>query len=193
MQAFSKKKSNVGAEANFCFSSLKFGHFREVTEFNLVISCKNRDVQLTLQALESENVWITDTGATSHITKHKIGGINHRGTTVTTRGFIGESIIPELEMDIPIKYIGKDGLEIKAELKDVQVNKNFNFNLFSVPEMLKKGYLLSEKEKCMKLKKGAPKFTFESVIRTRGGALYCAIFKRQETQLLESFNVASVV
>jgi hypothetical protein len=45
----------------------------------------------------------------------------------------------------------------------------------------------------MKLKKGAHKFTFESDIRTRGGALCCAIFKRQETQLPESFNVASVV
>jgi hypothetical protein len=53
-----------------------------------------------------------DTGATSHVTKHKIGGINHRGTTVKTRGFIRESINPELEMDILVKYIGKDGLEI---------------------------------------------------------------------------------
>jgi hypothetical protein len=49
----------------------------------------------------------------------------------------------------------KDGLEIKAELEDVQVNKHYNFNLFSVTKMLKKGYLLSENEKSMKLKKGA--------------------------------------
>ena len=90
-------------EANFCFSSLDFGHLREVIEFNLVISCKNGDVQLTLQALESENVWSADTGATSHVTKHKIGGINHRGTTVKTRGFVEELINLELEMDIPVK------------------------------------------------------------------------------------------
>ncbi len=134
-----------------------------------------------------------DTGTTSHITKHKIGGINHRGTTVNTRGFVRELINPELEMDILVKYIGKDGLEIKAELKDMQVNKNFNFNLFSVTKMLKKGYLLSRNKKCMKLKKGAHEFTFESVIRTRGGVLYCAIFKKQETQLPESFDEASVV
>jgi hypothetical protein len=96
-------------------------------------------------------------------------------------------------MDIPVKDIEKDGLEIKAELKDVQINKNFNFNLFSVTKMLKKGYLLSGNKKCMKLKKGAHELTFQSVIRTRGGALYCVIFKRQETQLPETFNVASVV
>jgi hypothetical protein len=74
----------------------------------------------------------------------------------------------------------------------MQVIKNFNSKLFTVTKMLKKGYLLSGNEKCMKLKKGAHKFTFESVIRTRGGALYCAIFKRQEMQLPESFDVASV-
>jgi hypothetical protein len=128
MEANSKQKSSVEAGANFCFSSLNFGHLREVTEFNLVITCKNEDVQLTLQALEYENVWITDTRATSHVTKHKIGGINNRGMTVKTREFIGELIYPEMEMDILVKYIGKDGLEINAELKDVQVNKTFNFN-----------------------------------------------------------------
>jgi hypothetical protein len=181
MQTNSKQKSSVEAEANFCFSSLNFGHLREVTEFNLVISFKNRDVLLTHQALESENVWILDTGATSHITKHKIGGFDHCGMTVKTRGFVGESINPELEMDILVKYIRKNGLEIKAELKEVQVNENFNFNLFSVTKMLQKGYLLSANEKCIKLKKGAHVFTFESVIRTRGETLYCAIFKRQET------------
>jgi hypothetical protein len=67
MQANSKQKSSIEAEANVCFSFLNFGHLREVTEFNLVISCKIGDVQLTLQALESENMWIVDTRATSHV------------------------------------------------------------------------------------------------------------------------------
>jgi hypothetical protein len=88
MQANSKQKLSVEAEANFCFSSLNFGHLSKVREFNLVIFCENGNVQLTLQALESEKVWIADTGATSQATKHKIGGINHRGTTVKTRGFV---------------------------------------------------------------------------------------------------------
>jgi hypothetical protein len=137
MQANSKQKSSVEAEANFCSSSLYFGHLREVTEFNLFISCKNGDAQLTLQALESENLWIADTRARCHVTKHKIGGINHLGTTVKSRGFLGELMNPELEIDILVKYIGKNGLKINVELKDVQVNKNFNFNLFSVTKMLK--------------------------------------------------------
>jgi hypothetical protein len=147
MQSNSEQKSSVEAGANFCFSSLNFGHLSEVTEFNLVIFCGNGVVKLTLQAVESENVWITDTGATSHVTKHKIRGINQLGTTVKPRGIIRELINLELEMDILVKYIGKDGLEINAELKDMQVNENFNFNLFSMTKMPKKGYLLSGNKK----------------------------------------------
>jgi hypothetical protein len=75
---------------------------------------------------------------------YKIRGINHRGTTVQTRQFVRELIHPELEMDILVKHIGKDGLEIKAELKVVQVKENFNFNLFNVTKMLKKGCLSIE-------------------------------------------------
>jgi hypothetical protein len=46
IQANCKQKSSVEGEAIFCFSSLNFGHLREVTEFNLIISCENGDVQL---------------------------------------------------------------------------------------------------------------------------------------------------
>jgi hypothetical protein len=69
-------------------------------------------------------------------------------------------------MDIPVKYIGKDGLESSVILKDIQVNENFNFNLFSMTKTLKKGYQLSGNEKFMKLNKGEHEFTFESVIKT---------------------------
>jgi hypothetical protein len=87
-------------------------------------------------------MWIPDTGTTSHITYSRIRGVNHCNTMVETRGFVGESINPDLEMDIPVTYMCDDGKEIEAELKDVQVNEKFNFNLFSVTRMLQKGYIL---------------------------------------------------
>jgi hypothetical protein len=34
------------------------------------------EIRPTLQALNSPNMWIGDTGATKHSTKHKQGGIN---------------------------------------------------------------------------------------------------------------------
>ena len=42
-------------------------------------------------------------------------------------------------MDVLVTYICDDDKEIETELKDVQVNEKFNFNLFSVTQMLQKG------------------------------------------------------
>jgi hypothetical protein len=93
--------------------------------------------------LVDKDMWIVDTGATNHVTYSRIGGVSHCNTTVKTREFIGESINPDLKMDIPATNMRNDGKEIKAELKHVQVNKKFNLNLFSVTRMLQKGYILN--------------------------------------------------
>ncbi len=68
----------------------------------------------------------------SHLTNSRIGGMNHCNMMVETRRFVGESINPDVEMDIPVTYICDNSKEIDAELKDVQVNEKFNFTLFSV-------------------------------------------------------------
>jgi hypothetical protein len=150
-------------------------------------------LQPTMEALINKDMWNADTGATSHITNSKVGGKNHRNTAVKTRGFVGESINPDLEMDIPVKYMCNNGDEIEAELKDVQVNQTFNFNLFSVTRMQQRGYLLKGDAKSTSLEKGKHKFVLDSVIRTWGGALYCARFHRNENPPPQEYNVASVV
>jgi hypothetical protein len=68
--------------------------------------------------------------------------VNRHNTRVKIRGLFGESINPDLEMVIPVTYMCDDGKKIKAELKDVQVNEKFNFNLFSVTRMFQKRYIL---------------------------------------------------
>ncbi len=60
-----------------------------------------------------------------------------------------------------------NGKEIKAELKDMQVNEKFTFNLFSVTRMLQKGYTLKGDTKSITLEKGNHAFMFDSVIWTR--------------------------
>jgi hypothetical protein len=95
-------------------------------------------------------------------------------------------------MDIPVTYTCGNGKEIKAELKDVQVNEKFNFNLFSVTRMLQKGCTLKGGAKSITLEKGNHAFTFDSVIRTWGGALYCARFCRNKNSPSQDCNVASV-
>ncbi len=125
-------------------------------------------LQPTMEGLVDKDAWIVDTGAMSHVTNSKVGGKNHCNTTVKTRGFVGESINPDLEMDIPVTYTCGNGKEIEAELKDVQVNEKFNFNLFSVTTMLQKRYTLKGDAKSITLEKGNHAFVFDSVIRTRG-------------------------
>jgi hypothetical protein len=71
--------------------------------------------------------------------------------TVKTQGFIGELITPDLKMDILVIYIGDDGKQIDAELRHDQVNKKFNFSLFSVTRMLQKGCTLRGDAKSISL------------------------------------------
>ncbi len=65
----------------------------------------------TLQALSSPNMWIGDTGATKHSTKHKQGGINSRPLLSRTRGIYGQAIKPNAEVDLPGVYCDKNGEE----------------------------------------------------------------------------------
>jgi hypothetical protein len=83
--------------------------------------------------LDAQDIWIADTGATSHISKHEGGGQKHHQTSVRTCGSTGETIKPDCEMDIPVIYCDKEGTEkFDVVLGDVQTNERFNFKLFSV-------------------------------------------------------------
>jgi hypothetical protein len=93
--------------------------------------------------LESQDIWIADTGATSHVTKHTEGGRKHCQINVRTHGFAGETIQPDCEMDIPVTYVDVNGTEkFDVMLGEVQTNEKFNYNLFSVTKMPLKGYKL---------------------------------------------------
>ncbi len=105
------------------------------------------DATFTIGAhiLESQDILIADTGATSHVTKHTEGGRKHHQTNVRTCEFAGETIQPECEMDIPVTYVDVNGTEkFNVMLGDIQTNEKFNYNLFSVTKMLLKGYKLKE-------------------------------------------------
>ena len=66
-------------------------------------------IRPTLQALNSPNMWIGDTGATRHSTKYKQGGIDSRPSTSRTREISGQAITPIMEVDLPGIYCDKNG------------------------------------------------------------------------------------
>jgi hypothetical protein len=110
---------------------------------------------------------IADTGATSHVTKHKEGGQKHRQTSVCTRGFAGETIQPDYEMDIPVTYIDKNGTEkFNVILGNVQTNEKFHYNLFSVGKMLLKGYKLEGDKHSLTVSNKTRSIVFDILICT---------------------------
>jgi hypothetical protein len=52
-------------------------------------------------------MWIDDTGATKHSTKHRYGGINSRPSTSRTTGIYGQAV----KLDLPGTYCNKSGKE----------------------------------------------------------------------------------
>jgi hypothetical protein len=91
------------------------------------------EMQPTLQALHSPNIWIGDTGATKHSTKYKQGGINTRPLLSRTRGIYGQAVKPAMEVDIPGVYCDKTGEELFAvKLRCVDVIPESHYNLMSL-------------------------------------------------------------
>ncbi len=68
-------------------------------------------IRPTLQALNSPNMWVGDTGVTKHSTKHKQGEINARPSISKTKGIYGQAVKPSMEVDLPGIYCDKSGAD----------------------------------------------------------------------------------
>ncbi len=105
-------------------------------------------IRPTLQALSSPNMWIGDTGATKHSTKHRQGGINSRLSTSRTRGIYGQAVKPDVEVDLPGIYCDKYGEEqFAAKLRNVDVIPESHYNLISITQLMEKGHSLKVNKK----------------------------------------------
>ncbi len=63
----------------------------------------------SMQLLRSPQVWVGDTGATTHSTFIKESRKNQREPTVTTNGITGGLIGPSIQMDIDCMHCDKHG------------------------------------------------------------------------------------
>jgi hypothetical protein len=82
-------------------------------------------------------------------------------------------------MDIPVTYSDKNGTEkFDVVLADVQINKKFHYNLFSVTKMLLKGYKLESDRHSLTLWNKTRSIVFDIIVRMQNGAPYCARFTR---------------
>ena len=83
-------------------------------------------------------------------------------------------------MDIPTMVCDKFGNEKTGILMTgVSHMKNGNFNLFSVTRAMMSGWKLTGDEESIRIQKGDLTISFDIVIKTTKGALYCAHMKRK--------------
>jgi hypothetical protein len=105
-------------------------------------------IRPTLQALSSPNMWIGNTGATKHPTKHRQGGINSQPLTSRTRGIHGQSMKPDVEVDLPGIYCDKNGKEQYAvKLHNIDVISESLYKFCSITRLMKKGHLVKVNKK----------------------------------------------
>lgn len=91
----------------------------------------------SMQLLNSPDIWIGDTGASSHTLFSKEGSKNERESQVTTRGVTGGRISPALDMDLDCLYCDKFGNEMmEMTLESVNYLEGSNYNLCSLSRML---------------------------------------------------------
>jgi hypothetical protein len=80
---------------------------------------------------------------------------NKRIATGLTHGFVGNSVLPKCELNIPYVHFDKDGAQVgEVIVTDVSRLPEGNFNLFSVTRLQKKGWTLTGNADCIKLQKG---------------------------------------
>ncbi len=102
------------------------------------------EMQPTLQALNSPNIWIGDTGATKHSTKYKQGGMNARPLLSRTRRIYGQAVKLAMEVDIPGVYCNKIGEELFAvKLHCVDVIPESHYNLMSLTQLMEEGHKMT--------------------------------------------------
>ncbi len=133
-------------------------------------------IRPTLQALNSPNMWIGDTGATRHSTKYKQRGINSRPSTSRTRGIYGQAIKPSMEVDLPGMYCDKNGDDQCAvKLRDVDVIPESHYNLISLTKLMEEGHKVTgNKKDGLSVKKGRWVIKFDIRVETPKGVLWCA-------------------
>jgi hypothetical protein len=133
-------------------------------------------IRPTLQALNSLNMWIGDTGATRQSTKHRQCGINSRPSTSKTRGISGKAIQPSMEVDLPGMYCDKNGDDqFAVNLGDVDVIPESHYNLISVTKLMEEGHKVpGNKKDGLSIEKGGRIIKFDIRVETpkRG---YCGV------------------
>lgn len=99
---------------------------------------------------------------------------------MAAQGITGPAMSAESEMDLSSITCDQFGQEqSRVNLTNVSCRKGNNFNLFSAGRCLINDRKLSGNNKGLELTKDKKKIRFDIVVRTKKGALFCVLMKKE--------------
>ena len=94
-----------------------------------------------LEILYQSDIWICDTGASSHSTNNRSGAKTERDSGNTSLGHAGHSVEVTSTIDLSDQFLARDGsFGMEVVLTDVNYNDSHNFNLMGLTRLLCKGW-----------------------------------------------------
>ena len=141
---------------------------------------KFKEFPKELNMILDRNVWIADSGSTTHSTAHKMGMTDIKPVPIQA-GITqanGKSEKTECMGNIPIEICNRHGMKLNAaKIVDVNYIPQNKFNLFSLTKMIKQGWILHGNKERIWLTKDAMEISFDNTIQTAAGTLYCTYLK----------------
>ena len=140
----------------------------EVVLINKMPTIKNEETGLNEIR---NNIWIADSGASSHMTNNASGLFNTR--KIQSKDKIGSGDYVEAELIGSLKGIAKqkDGKETPITLTNVKYVPQLFCNLISLTSVLNKGFKLNGNENGMTIRKGNMEYMFDQRIKSGDGEL----------------------
>ena len=136
----------------------------------------------SIVTLSDPNVWVCDTGATSHTTFSEKGLSNCKEANLKDKvnTATGESMGTKLIGDISGLVCDKYGTEVRsAKLQSVRYCPSSKYNLFSGTLLMKQGWRMIGDDKGIKFVRNNNELLFDIKITTPSGFIYCMYFKRK--------------
>ena len=159
-----------------------FRHNREAAALVIDEEVKEEYLLGTIDAdlINSPDIWIADTAATVHMTPYRTGLENIKKTkaeAITMGNGSTETVTEVADVTGELECKGK---LIQIRIKDVTILKNGSFNLFSVSQALKKGWILEGDKDRVMIKKGKLEIKFDIKIKTAKGVLFATKIERNK-------------
>ena len=176
--------------------SLKTGKVMKNDKVDLELSAAKMEMPTSFKTLYESNIWICDTGASSHSTNDATRAKDIQASGTPSLGHTGEAMNAVKTIDVPGQFGTKDGsLGIRVVLTELNYSPKLNFNLLSLSRLLQNGWIItSRNETCIKIEdQSGNDIVFDIVIPTACGAIFACRFIEEMELSAASMDVGAKI